>query len=180
MPLEIEKKYRLTEQQRQYVVESLNEFGAEYLGEDLEENIIYGGDVLSSTGGIVRIRKTQDRTLFTYKRRMPSRSGVKEQIEHETAVDDADSLEKILECLELEPRLIYEKRRKTWQFRSVEIVIDELPFGLYMEIEGSLTAIKEAEMILGLEDFETEHETYPSLTGKLGKQTGTLIESRFP
>lgn len=179
MPLEIEKKYRLVEEQRRFVIESLDEMDAEYIGEDFEENIIYGGAILSSRNGVVRIRKTQDRTLFTYKQRLPSRSGAKEQIEHETQVKDADSLKKILECLELEPRLVYEKRRKTWQFRNVEIVLDELPFGLYMEIEGSITAIKEAEMILGFEGFETEHETYPGLTAKLGRRVGALIESRF-
>jgi hypothetical protein len=48
-----------------------------------------------------------------------------------------------------------------------------------MEIEGSLTGIKEAEMLLGIEDLETEHETYPRLTAQLGKKTGSMIESRF-
>jgi hypothetical protein len=48
-----------------------------------------------------------------------------------------------------------------------------------MEIEGAITAIKEAEMLLGIEDLETEHETYPRLTARLGKQVGDKIEARF-
>ena len=41
-------------------------------------------------------------------------------------------------------------------------------------------SIKEAEMILGIEDLEVEHETYPRLTARLGKQVGGIIEARFP
>ena len=48
-----------------------------------------------------------------------------------------------------------------------------------MEIEGSLTAIKEAEMLLDIEDLETEHETYPRLTARVGKKKGSLVEARF-
>ncbi len=75
--------------------------------------------------------------------------------------------------------LVYEKRRKTYKFRDVEIVLDELPFGFFMEIEGSFTAIAEAEMFIGAEDFEIEHETYPRLTARLGKQNGDAVEARF-
>ena len=48
-----------------------------------------------------------------------------------------------------------------------------------MEIEGPLTAIAEAEMLLGIEDLETESETYPRLTEKFGVKNGDVIESRF-
>ena len=58
-------------------------------------------------------------------------------------------------------------------------MLDELPFGDYIEIEGSITAIKEAEILLDLDAFETEHETYPRLTARLGERKGDLIEARF-
>ncbi len=57
--------------------------------------------------------------------------------------------------------------------------MDALPFGDFMEIEGSITAIAEAEMFLDIEDFQTEHETYPSLTRKYGKKIGNVTEARF-
>jgi adenylate cyclase class 2 len=100
-------------------------------------------------------------------------------VEHETEIVNADAAARIITELGLEPKLVYEKRRKTWRVRSVEVLLDELPFGMFMEIEGSLTAIKEVEMLLGAEDLETEHETYPSLTARLGKQVGERIEARF-
>ena len=177
--LEIEKKYRLSQERWSEIAASLNAIGAHFVGEDFEENTIYGGDALDRAGGIVRIRKTQDRALLTFKRRVENQTDVKQQIEHETEISDVDAVAQILIELGLSPKLIYEKRRKTWRLRSTEIVLDELPFGLFMEIEGAITAIKEAEMLLGIEDLETEHETYPRLTARLGKQVGDKIEARF-
>jgi len=177
--LEIEKKYRLSQDRWDRIVTTLNEVGADFVGEDLEENTIYGGVALERTGGIVRIRRTQDRALLTFKRRIENRADVKQQIEHETEISDPDAVAQIITELGLSPKLIYEKRRKIWRFRTTEIVLDELPFGLFMEIEGSVTEIKEAEMVLEIEDLETEHETYPRLTSRLGKQVGEKIEARF-
>ncbi len=179
MSVEIEKKYRLDEDQRRFVLAALDEVGAEFKGEDTEENVIYGGGVLDEKRAILRIRKTQDKTILTFKQRIQNESEVKQQIEYESEFADLDGLKKIVENLGFEPRLIYEKRRKTWRFRSVELVMDELPFGLYMEIEGSITAIKETEMLLDIEDFETEHETYPSLAAKFGQLRNGITESRF-
>ena len=104
---------------------------------------------------IVRIRNVNDRCLLTFKRRVESQSDVKEQIEHETLVSDANETASILNELGLRPRVIYEKKRDTWKFRSVEVVLDELPFGDFMEIEGPRMSIKEAEMLLGIEDLES-------------------------
>ncbi len=179
MAIETEKKYRLTEDQFKRIEDDLKEIGAEFCGEDFEENSIYFGGGLSEKNAIVRIRKTRDKTVLTYKKRIQNEFAVKQQIEHETEVADAEALEKIVENLGLKKGLVYEKRRKTYKFRETEIVLDELPFGLFMEIEGAFTAIAEAEMFIGAEDFETEHETYPRLTARLGKQNGDAVEARF-
>lgn len=179
MAIEIEKKYRLNRGQREIVLENLEEIGAEFKGEDFEENNIFQGGVLSEKGAVMRIRKIGDKTILTFKRRIKNEFAVKQQIEYETEVADAEAIEKILENLDFRKTLVYEKRRQTWNFRTVEIVLDELPFGDFMEIEGSITAIAEAEMFLDIEDFEVVHETYPRLTAQFGKKTGDVVEARF-
>ena len=59
------------------------------------------------------------------------------------------------------------------------IVIDELPFGLFAEIEGEENAIREVEERLGLKDAEAEDATYPELARRHGEKRGELIEARF-
>lgn len=179
MSVEIEKKYRIDASDREAIIAMLTEANAQFLGREFEENTIYSNDNLRESGAIVRIRKTDQRSILTFKRRIENVSDVKQQIEHETDIADADSMRTIITELGLKPVLVYEKYRDTWKFRSVEIVLDELPFGEYMEVEGSITAIKEAEILLGLEDLETEHETYPRLTARLGKRSGDVVEARF-
>ena len=176
--MEIEKKYRLTAARRDDVINALKEMGAVFERDEIEENMIYRGDILQE-GGMVRIRRTEQRSLLTFKRRTESGSDVKQQIEYETEISDAEAADKIVRELGLALKLIYEKRRSTWKLRQVEVVIDELPFGMFMEIEGSRTSIKEAEMLLGIEDLETEHETYPLLTARLGRKVGDVVEARF-
>ncbi len=179
MSIEIEKKYRLTFERQEEVKRELIAAGSNCASSDFEENTIYSNDVLRSQGAIVRIRKIGERSILTFKRRIENQFDVKQQIEHETDISDAVAAEAIIAELGLMPIIVYEKYRATWKFRSVEIVLDELPFGFYMEIEGSVTAIEEAEVLLGLEDLETEHETYPRLTSRLGKTIGELTEARF-
>lgn len=179
MAIEIEKKYLLTKEKRERVLADLKELKAEYIGENFEENTLYSGGILTEQKAVLRVRKIEDKTILTYKKRVQNDSAIKHQIEYETEIENAEEIENIIECLGFEKSLVYEKRRKTWKFRNVEIVLDELPFGLYMEIEGSAMAITEAEMFFGAEEFTAEHETYPHLTMKFGQKNGTIVEARF-
>ncbi|MBX3288618.1 MAG: class IV adenylate cyclase [Acidobacteria bacterium] len=179
MALEIEKKYRLDETDAERIAAALEQFGAEYVGLDNEVNIIYGGPALAQKGAVLRIRQTDEKALLTFKRRTGDAGDIKQQIEEETEISDADAVKAMLAELGFSPVLVYEKHRRTWKFRSVEVVLDELPFGLYMEIEGSITAIKEAEMLIDADLLETEHMTYPRLTAEHGVRAGDLIEARF-
>lgn len=179
MAIEIEKKYRLNENQFEQIQQTLEDLSADFHGEDFEENTIYGGGNLQEINAILRIRKIGLKTILTFKKRTSNDSGIKEQIEHETTVGDAAELEKMFGFLGYKKQLIYEKHRKTWRFKKVEIVLDKLPFGLFMEIEGTVLTIKEAEMLIGAENFETEYKTYPFLTAELGKAIEDHIEARF-
>jgi adenylate cyclase class 2 len=179
MAIEIEKKFILSNDQREQVLENLKELGAKYIREDFEENTLYNGGILDEKRAVLRVRKIADKTVLTYKQRIENVANVKQQIEYETIVEKAEEMEKIIESLGFEKTLIYEKRRQTWHFRAVEIVLDELPFGQYMEIEGSIMAIAEAEMLLDVENFTVENETYPHLTQRFGVQKEKLIEARF-
>lgn len=177
--IEVEKKYRLTTRQRDAVLKRLPEMGANLEGEDFEENTLYSGAALSDGSCVLRLRRIGSKATLTYKKRLPSSSAIKQQREEETSISDPEAMEAILEALGFTPALVYEKRRQTWRLGKTEIVIDVLPFGLFMEIEGRATEIKAVERKLGLKGLRAEHATYPQLTAKHGKVYEGLIEARF-
>jgi adenylate cyclase class 2 len=180
MPIEIEKKYRLTRELLEPLRLRLKKAGAEVVREEeFEENIIYTGPGLDPRSRVLRLRRTPRGALFTFKERDSSPSAVKRQREEETEVSDADALASILEALGYRAALVYEKRRATWRLNDTEVVIDELPFGLFLEIEGEESSILEAEKLLDLEDAEAEHAPYPELTLRHGTKKGELFEARF-
>jgi adenylate cyclase class 2 len=179
MAIEIEKKYRLTRQQHEALLRRLRESSAVAAGEDFEENTLYAGGNLQTGRQALRLRRVGGRAILTYKERFASTTAIKQQREEETGVEDAQALAAILDALGYKPALIYEKRRATWLVKGAEVVIDELPFGLFAEIEGEENAILEVEAQLGLADAEAEMATYPELTRRHGEKRGDVIEARF-
>ena len=179
MPIEIEKKYRLSEKQRIALERRLPELGAKLEGEEFEENFLYDGAELKGRNCVLRLRRVAGRAILTYKERLPGASAIKRQREEETPVQDAAAMHAILEALGYRPSVVYEKKRQTWRWGAVEVVLDELPFGLFMEIEGSEEEIEAAEEALAIEDLPAEVETYPQLAAKEGKLRGSVIEARF-
>jgi adenylate cyclase, class 2 len=179
MAIEIEKKYRLTLDQRERVLRRLREVGATRAGEEFEENTLYAGGELHLRQRVLRLRRVGDAALLTYKERYPSTSAIKHQREDETRVEDAAAMDAILDALGYRPALVYEKRRETWHVAGTEVAVDELPFGLFLEIEGDEAPIKEAEELLGLSDVEAEMASYPQLAHLYGQRRGEVIEARF-
>lgn len=179
MAIEIEKKYRLSGERRERVLRRLHLVNAEFIASEFEENTLLLGADLDPNVSVLRIRRVGNKAILTLKRRLPSTSSIKHQNEIETVVDDADALTAIFVDLGFRPGLVYEKRRAKWRIDKVEVVMDELPFGFFMEIEGEENAIAEAEHLLELEDVEPEEATYPELTRKLGSLNGEVIEARF-
>ena len=179
MGIAIEKKYRLTSELREQLIRRLRESGARLEGEEFEENTLYAGGSLDSSTQALRLRRVGEFATLTYKERFTSASAVKRHREDETGIEDAGALVFILDALGYKPALVYEKQRATWRLKDVEIVVDELSFGHFVEIEGEEDAITEVEQILGLADAEPEMETYPALARRYGQQRGDVVEARF-
>src|SRR5205823_909161 len=112
-------------------------------------------------------------------RRLPGKSPIKRQQEEEVVVGNPGAMAAILDSLGFEPGLVYEKRRTRWQVDNAKVVIDELPFGLFMEIEASTRQIKRVEKLLRAESLPAVIETYPTLTARFGKERKGVIEARF-
>jgi adenylate cyclase, class 2 len=179
MPIEIEKKYQLTKKQVAALVLRLRKLGASASELEFEENTLYRGGRLDRGGCALRLRRVNGRALLTLKQRFPSKSVIKHQQEEETEVADGDRLAAILRALEFQPALVYEKRRTRWHVGNTEVALDELPFGLFMEIEGTEKEISRVEKMLAAENLPAVMETYPRLTAILGRKRSGVIEARF-
>ncbi|QYO65782.1 class IV adenylate cyclase [Leptolyngbya sp. 7M] len=177
--IETEKKYRLGAKRVEELTAKLSELGAVFLKEVFEVNYQHRGGDMDERGATLRLRKIGDFTVLTYKEKVKSESGAKHKLEYETNVSDVEAMEKIIERLGYRLTAVYEKRRKYWQLGSVEVVLDELPFGLFMEIEGSIEEIEKAERLLGMREIEREPRGYPRLTIKYGKNVNGVMEARF-
>jgi predicted adenylyl cyclase CyaB len=179
MPIEIEKKYRLTKAQRRAIEQRMRAMSLVPGELEQEENTIYRGGLLERPGCALRLRRVNGRAILTFKQRRPRKSAIKYQEENEVVVADAEAMAAILTALNFRPGLIYEKRRTRWQVGKAKVVVDELPFGLFMEIEASVKEIKRVEKILGAEQLPAVMETYPSLTRQIGKMKRGVVEARF-
>lgn len=101
---------------------------------------------LSDEHTVLRLR--QDRSaVLTYKRPV----SIEERTEIEIKVDDFDTARILLEMLGFEVFFIYEKYRETYTLEPCIIMLDELPFGDFVEIEGnSLDDVKRMSSRLDL------------------------------
>ena len=179
MAIETEKKYRLDKPAMVAMADKLRELGAVFVTERFEQNFMYRNGIPDETNAVLRIRKIGESTFLTYKERIRNESEFKTKIEHETLVSDAEEMEFIVAKLGYKLVVVYEKHRKTFHLGECEVVLDELPFGQYMEIEGEPDEILTVEKMLGAEAFQTESRGYSRLTAKFGKDEDGVKTARF-
>ena len=85
---------------------------------------------------VLRLRQDQAAYL-TFKGAADPSSEVSSRQEIEFEVGDFDKAKLFLEALGYEVSIIYEKFRTTYQLDDCSIMLDELPYGNFLEIEGA-------------------------------------------
>ena len=85
---------------------------------------------------VLRLRK-DDQVRLTYKGAANLASEVADRQELEVVVQDLDTTRAILEALGFQVFILYEKYRTTYKLQDCEVVVDEMPFGNFTEIEGN-------------------------------------------
>jgi adenylate cyclase class 2 len=135
----------------------LHELNAHLLQERvLETNIRFDlpGARLRAEGRVLRLRRDTS-TKFTYKSASTNEQGVLSREEIEFDVEDFDKAKRFLEALGYQKLVYYEKYRTTYALQPsegfVQIMLDELPYGPFVEIEGeTVDAIHAVADQLGL------------------------------
>ena len=121
---------------------------------------------------VLRLRRDQAVRL-TYKGPATSQQGVRVRTEIEFTVGDFDKAQRFLEALGYQVALMYEKYRTTYTLSGVEILLDELPYGDFVEIEGpDPQAIHGVNDRLGLNWDRRAPESYITLFENLKARLG--------
>ena len=90
---------------------------------------------LRAAGRVLRLRRDTEARL-TYTGPGQNDQGILDRQEIEFVVDDFEKARKFLEALGYQQSMAYEKYRTTYERENVAIMLDELPYGKFVEIEG--------------------------------------------
>lgn len=180
MPLEIEVKYLDADHDALRL--RLRELGAQCLGRWFEANMVYDDAKrsLKAQGTLLRLRQKGERFVLTLKRASAQTSQTaKIYEEHETGIADTAGLRGILEGLGYLPALRYEKIREKWTLHGCEVCLDTLPFGLFVEIEGSEADILACAQTLALPQDKASTATYHELNRRHRAAAGLAPDESF-
>ena len=173
--LEIEVKFYKTAAEWVTLPASLEQIGAVLTAPRVyERNVRYENSSYSLTAAHKVIRLRQDsRVRLTYKE--PSAApinGVQARTELEVTVSDFETMDAILGKLGYFPAWEYEKYRTTYTWNETEIVLDEMPYGYFVEIEGPSSQIEAAIQSLNWDKQPRIKASYSDLFFQLKARLG--------
>ncbi len=135
------------------------------------------GDIIPGMA-VLRLRDQNGKMFFCVKRKPISQSIA---IEHETIVENADELTKILDHINFAPVLVIKKKRRVFKLGQLSICADEIEkLGVFIEVEqlindGSQAAQTLADLWkfleeLGVKEADRVTKGYDSLIYQLEQQ----------
>lgn len=140
-----------------------------------ERNVRYDDDrrTLSRQQRVLRLRQ-DERARLTYKDDTSGDGGgdARSRFEAEVEVSDFEAMATIIDRLGFHPYMVYEKYRTTYTLDDAEIVLDEMPFGSFVEIEGEAETINAIRQRLGLGDATAYKVGYTALFDRVREHLG--------
>jgi adenylate cyclase class 2 len=138
-----------------------------------ERNVRYDDaeHTLTPQGKVIRLRQ-DTRVRLTYKDEGKVADGITSRFEAEVEVSDFEAMETILGKMGYSPYLVYEKYRTTYTMDGAEIVLDEMPYGNFVEIEGEAGTIKKLVDILELGSARRYEGSYSTLFERVRQKLG--------
>lgn len=133
---------------------------------------------LKNQRSLLRLRQDGDVRL-TYKGEPPAGTAsaeVRVREELEISVSNFEIAELLLERIGFVPQQSYEKYRETFHLGEVEVVLDELPYGNFVELEGSEEAIRQSAELLQLDWSQRILTNYLTLLAYVNKFYGLAIQ----
>ena len=174
-PIETEVKLKIASVEAAH--EALDRIGARATrARHIEDNLLFDleGKVLRARGHLLRLRETPSGAVLTFKGPYRVEDGIKSREEIEAGSADGSALRAILNRLGFAPVFRYQKYRETFAWQGQEIVVDETPIGIFLEIEGDPAGIHAAANALGFGPTDYLTDSYAALFRAAGG-TGDML-----
>lgn len=167
----IEKQVKCKINNFDYISKRLVEIEAIFIGGFMERTIRYDSDDLKySNNGLFIRTKNGIKNVVTLKEIPDDVFNTSlERITTEIEVDDINKIGYILEKIGLTKKFIMEKYRLFFKYDNMDILIDELPFGIYLEIKGEDNEISKVTKLLNIEDNALIKTTYWDIYDEIKK-----------
>ncbi|WP_298006046.1 class IV adenylate cyclase [Anaerolinea sp.] len=121
---------------------------------------------------VLRLRR-DSRAILTYKGAAQPGQEVSVRQEIEVEVSDFEAARRLLEALGYRVSTMYEKYRTTYRLNDAHVVLDEMPFGNFVEIEGeNAEKIHAIASVLGLRWEARVAESYLGLFERVRQAYG--------
>lgn len=165
----IEKEIKLKVDDIANVSDVLRRSGAVFLGGALERTIRFDTVDLDyeKKGKFIRVRSGFSNTITLKEKIASENKNVRARKETEFEIEDIDKMSYILTTLGLNYTRTMEKYRQHWSLGNCAITLDELPFGIYMEIEGEESEISKVCKLLGVDENNKILVTYWDLWAEI-------------
>jgi adenylate cyclase class 2 len=163
-PIETEIKLKVASVDAAH--EALDRIGARATrARHIEDNLLFDleGRVLRGRGHLLRLRETPSGAVLTFKGPYRVDGGIKSREEIEAGSADGSALRAILNRLGFVPVFRYQKYREAFAWQGQEIVVDETPIGVFLEIEGDPAGIHAAATALGFGPSDYLTDSYAAL-----------------
>lgn len=125
---------------------------------------------LSISGCLLRVRETRQSALFTFKGRIVEDTRFKVRPEVETTCESGPNLRSILENVGFKAFFRYEKYREEYRGPGAMLCLDELPFGHFLELEGTPEGIEALTRELDLDPSTFIKRSYADLYGEFCRE----------
>ena len=130
---------------------------------------------LSERAQVLRLRQ-DDQAILTFKSPGEIVDGVISRTELEVVVSNFQSTRAILEALGFRVFMTYEKYRQNFQLNDLVASVDEMPYGNFIELEGSSPEhVRATAALLGLDWDQRINLSYTALLGLYNQNTGNVF-----
>jgi adenylate cyclase class 2 len=131
---------------------------------------------LSQHAQVLRLRQ-DDQAILTFKSPGEIIDGVISRTELEVVVSDFHTTHAILEALGFQVFMTYEKYRQNFKLNDLVASVDEMPYGNFIELEGSSPEhVRATAALLGLDWEQRINLSYTALLGQYNQITGHTFQ----